>query len=110
MSNHYQRVKQIMDIPYSDLQHHLKRIRDIVDVKAVGDVDKQKKLAITMANRIMDIDKAFGRHIVSLELNQPHLSKIFLNRFKELTYSTKDYRREKLLHIFDEWNDETDTE
>jgi hypothetical protein len=108
MSNHYQRVKQVMDIPYSDLQHHLKRVRDIVEVKAVGDIDKQKKLAVTMANRIMDIDKAFGRHLVSQELNQLHLSKIFLNRFKELTYSTKDYRREKLLEIFGDWDDETE--
>jgi hypothetical protein len=110
MSNHYQRVKQVMDIPYSDLQHHLKRVKDIVEVKAVGDVDKQKKLAITMANRIMDIDKCFGRHLVSQELNQPHLAKIFLNRFKELTYSTKDYRREKLLEIFGDWDEETETE
>jgi hypothetical protein len=109
MNNHYQSVKRIMDIPYSDLRHHEKRVRDIVEVKAINDIDKQKKLAITMANRIMDIDKAFGRHLVSLQLKQPHLSKIFLNRFKELTYSTKDYRKEKLLQIFEEWN-ESETE
>ena len=110
MTNQYQKVKQLMDIPYSDLRHHEKRVRDIIEIKAVGDIDKQKKLAVTMANRIMDIDKCFGRHLVSQELNQTHLAKIFLNRFKELTYSTKDYRREKLLEIFEEWNDEPETE
>jgi hypothetical protein len=99
-----------MDIPYSDLLHHEKRVRDIVEVKAVGDIDKQKKLAVTMANRIMDIDKAFGRHLVSQELKQPHLSKIFLNRFKELTYSTADYRREKLIELFGDWDDEPEAE
>ena len=96
------KVYHIFNIPYADLMHHEKRINDILYKKAVGDEQKQIKLAKTMADKITDIDKAYGRYLVSEDLNAPHLAKIFLNRFKELTYTIKDWRREKLLQFFDE--------
>ncbi len=98
------RVFDLFSIQRSDYLHHKKRIDDILYKKALDDKDKQCKLAITMANKIMDIDKAYGRYLVSDEMNAPHLANIFLNRFKELTYTTKDIRREKLMSFFDDFD------
>lgn len=94
------KIKDLMDIPRKDLVHHKKRVMDIIYTKAPTDIDKQCQLAKTMANRIVSIDKAYGRYLVSLDLYAPHLAQIFLNRFKELTYTVKDIRRDKLLLLF----------
>ena len=55
------------------------------------------------------INKLYGSYLVSLELEQPHLAKIFLDRFKTLTYSLQDWRKEKiesfLLELEEEDND-----
>jgi hypothetical protein len=102
----YTRIKSIIDIPYSDLEHHKMRVLDILYKKAPLNTEKQCKLAKTMADKIEKVDKAFGRYLVSEELKAPHLAKIFLNRFKELTYSLQDLRKDKILQIFSEIENE----
>lgn len=96
------KVFNLFNISQSDLNHHEKRINDILYKKAIGNEEKQISLAKTMAAKITDVDKAYGRYLVCEDLNAPHLAKIFLYRFKELTYTIKDWRREKLMMFFDE--------
>lgn len=91
----------VFDIPNSELEKHRKRIRDIIDVKAPNDIEKQKQLAKTMANRIVNIDKAYGRYLVADEESAKHLANIFLDRFKKLTYSIQDWRIEKINDFLD---------
>lgn len=88
-------LRSVLDI--SDLQHlkHIKRVENIIR-RADGDESKEEKLATNMANMIRDIDKAYGRYLVSDELCYPHLAKIFLTRFKDLTYTIQDWRKEKI--------------
>jgi len=100
------RIKHLFDIPSGDYNHHAMRVRDIVTKKAPNDIEKQKHLAKTMADKITNVDKAYGRYLVADEMDAPHLAKIFLNRFKELTYSLKDLRRDKILSFFDEIDEE----
>lgn len=103
------RVFHLFNISTADYNKHKKRVTDIVNIKAVGDLEKQKRLATIMADKIENVDKAYGRYLVSDELNQPELAKIFLNRFKELTYSLKDLRREKLLEFLEEDDEENES-
>lgn len=100
------RIFSLFDIPSPDYQHHKMRIVDILQKKAPLDTEKQCKLARTMADKIQKIDKAYGRMLVSEELHAPHLAKIFLNRFKELTYTVSDWRKEKILDFFNEIEDD----
>lgn len=86
-------LRDVFDIPNKEYEHHLMRVENLI---SKGDVEKQKKLAITMANKIRDIDKAYGRYLVCEELNASYLGKIFLTRFKELTYTIHDWRKEKI--------------
>lgn len=89
------RLKGVFDIPKGDYEHHKMRVQNIIK-KAKGDDEKEKSLARSMANKIITPDKAYGRFLVSDELNNPHLGKIFLHRFKELTYTIHDLRRETI--------------
>jgi len=100
------KISSLFDIPAGDYHHHEMRVKDILNKKAPNDEAKQCQLARTMADKITHINKAYGRYLVADEMNAPHLAKIFLNRFKELTYSTKDWRKEKILSFFDEIDEE----
>ena len=102
---HARNVFDVFDISNHDLAHHKMRVSDIINKKAVGDHVKQCKLAKIMADRITDVDKAYGRYLVSEEMDAPHLAKIFLNRFKELTYSLTDWRKEKILDFLKDEED-----
>lgn len=88
-------LSDVLDIPTGDYLHHKMRVENIIK-KAKGDVEKEKNAARSMAKKIVTIDKAYGRYLVSEELNAPHLGKIFLSRFKELTYTVHDWRKEKI--------------
>ncbi len=88
-------LRDIFDIPTSAYSKHKLRVTDIVK-RAKGDIEKEKSLARTMAKKIMDVDKAYGRYLVAEELQNDHLGKIFLSRFKELTYTVHDWRKEKI--------------
>jgi hypothetical protein len=96
----------VFDIPNRELEKHRKRVKDIINLKAPSDIEKQKQLARTMAKRIMDIDKAYGRYLVADEEGAEHLGKIFLDRFKELTYTVHDWRIEKINDFLDFLDDE----
>lgn len=105
MNDYNKKIHDIADIKIGDYNHHVMRINRLIR-KANGDKEKEKNLAITMANRITNIDKAFGRYLVCDEVfDSPELGKIFLNRFKELTYDLKDIRKEKIM-TFLEMEDE----
>ena len=97
-------LRDVFDIPNVDYKHHELRIENII-IKAKGDIDKEKSLARSMAKKIITVDKAYGRYLVSEELNLPHLGKIFLSRFKELTYTIYDWRKEKIDNFLKEIND-----
>ena len=88
-------LKDVFDIPKGEYEKHKKRVNDII-LKSKGDIEKEKKLALNMANKIVYVDKAYGRYLVAEELQNPHLGKIFLARFKELTYTIHDWRKEKI--------------
>jgi hypothetical protein len=95
MSSYKTSLKDVFDIPTGDYLHHKLRVENIIK-KAKGDVEKEKSSARSMAKKIVTIDKAYGRYLVSEELDAPHLGRIFLSRFKELTYTVHDYRKEKI--------------
>ena len=95
------KLKDVFDISDSVYQKHKKRVCDIV-TKANGDIEKEKRLATTMADKIRDVDKAFGRYLVAEELNNVDLGKIFLKRFKDLTYTIHDWRKEKIEKFLEE--------
>lgn len=88
-------LRDVFDIPTSEYNHHKMRVENIIK-KAKGDVEKEKTLARSMAKKIVYVDKAYGRYLVAEELQNPHLGKIFLSRFKELTYTVHDWRKEKI--------------
>ncbi len=97
-------LKDVFDIPASDYNHHKMRVDNIIN-KAKGDVEKEKSLARSMAKKIVTVDKAYGRYLVAEELQNPHLGKIFLSRFKELTYTVHDWRKEKIAAFLKEVSD-----
>jgi hypothetical protein len=103
------RIFKLFDISNKDYEHHKMRVLDIINKKAPNNIIKQKQLAINMANKITNVDKAYGRYLVADELNSPELAEIFLNQFKKLTYTLTDYRREKILKFLDD-DDYTDDE
>ena len=100
------KLNTIYDIPASKLAIHEKRVYDIVNKKAFNDIEKQKTLALNMANKITDTDKAYGRYLVSVNLNELHLADIFLKRFKDLTYTKNDWRAEEALKILEALKEE----
>ncbi len=85
----------VFDIPPAEYKKHKMRVSDIITGSA-GDIDHEILLARNMANKILKIDKAYGRYLVAEELKAPHLGEIFLARFKELTYTVHDWRKEKI--------------
>jgi hypothetical protein len=88
-------LRDVFDIPAGDYSHHKMRVENIIK-KAKGDIEKEKSLARSMAKKIVYVDKAYGRYLVAEELQNPHLGKIFMSRFKELTYTVHDWRKEKI--------------
>ena len=61
-----------------------------------------------MADKIRDVDKAYGRYLVAEELGNKHLGKIFLKRFKDLTYTIHDWRKERIVNFLEETETETE--
>ena len=76
------------------------RIKDIVDIKAPGDEEKQIRLAQTQANRITDEMKALNRAMVAKEMGHLHLYDVFFRRAYELgsvgKQEFRDYQLSKL--------------
>ena len=73
------------------------RLKDIVDVKAPGDEEKQKNLAKTQANRITDEDKCINRAMAAKEMGHMHLFDVFFHRAYELgTVGKQEYREYQL--------------
>ena len=97
------RIKHIHQISAGQYQHHLKRINGIIK-NAEGDLDKEKSLARTMANRIEDVDKCLSRSLVCDDLGKPELARIFLNRYKEMTETIQDIRKERIDSILKDLN------
>ena len=97
-------LKGVFDIPEEEYNKHKKRVENII-IRAKNNLEKEKTLAQNMANTIMDIDKAYGRYLVAEELDKSYLGKIFLHRFKELTYTVHDWRKEKIDTFLKEIND-----
>lgn len=87
-------LRTIFDISDKDLSHHKMRISNLVNTNT----DKEKRLKMTenMAKKILHIDKAYGRYLVCIDLLEYELAEIFLLRFKELTYTISDWRKEKI--------------
>jgi hypothetical protein len=98
-------IKGVFDIPEKEYTKHIQRVENIV-ARAKGDPEKEKNLTRNMANTITDIDKAYGRYLVAEELNRPDLGKIFLERFKDLTYTVHDWRKEKIEAFLKEISEE----
>lgn len=93
-------LRDVIDIPNKEYVKHILRVKNII--RRANDVEHEESLAMNMANKIITIDKAYGRYLVSLELEQPHLAKTFLDRFKTLTYSLQDWRKEKIESFLEE--------
>jgi len=76
------------------------RLKDIVDVKAPGDEDKQISLAQTQSNRITDEHKAINRAMAAKEMGHMHLFDVFFRRAYELgsvgKQEYRDYQLSKL--------------
>lgn len=102
-------LRSVLDIPNAAYDKHKKRIKKI-DKDCAGDKDKEKKRAKTMANRIITIDKAYGRYLVCEEFNKPHMSAIFLDRFKALAYTVHDWRKDKIQSFLDSLEDEEEND
>jgi len=98
-------LKDVFDIPASDFRHHKMRVENIIK-KAKGDISKEISQAESMSKKIVYADKAYGRYLVAVELNNPHLGKIFLQRFKDLTYTIHDWRKEKITNFLKEIEEE----
>lgn len=103
------RLKDVFDIPNAEYQKHKMRVENIIK-QAKGDIEKEKSLARSMAKKIVTVDKAYGRYLVSDELDAPHLGRIFLSRFKELTYTVHDWRKEKIAAFLQEIKETEDKE
>ena len=99
-------LRTIFDINNKEYDKHKMRVENII--RKGKDSDHEERLATVMANRIVTVDKAYGRYLVSEELNRPNLEKIFLARFKDLTYTVHDYRIEKIQSFLDDCEQEED--
>jgi hypothetical protein len=78
----------------ADFNKNFSRIKDIIDVKAPGDEEKQVNLAKTQANRIMDEHKAINRAMAAKEMGHIHLFDVFFHRAYELGAVGKQQYRE----------------
>ena len=68
----------------SDIKKDYKRIEDMK--KKAKDEDELIKLATTMANRITTGEKAYNRGMAAKEMGEDAISKIFLDKAKELKF------------------------
>jgi len=77
----------------------LMRVKDIV-TKAKGDKDKEVQLAMAMAKSISTYSKATGRRDAALELDLPHIAKVFDDKAKEMNESKVSMKYVKLYETF----------
>ena len=88
-------LRDFFNINKREYNKYKVRVRKIV-TDSGGDLDKQEKLAIHMANIFTDIDNVYTCYLVALELNLVILSDVFLDRFKELAPSVKNSWKERI--------------